>query len=239
MMTAAAPPSPIRRVLRWLLILAALGLVGTAAAWFWARSWQPDPEQWPIQGVAVGAENSNLGWPTLAATGAQFAYIDAVTRGDRPNRAFTREHDAALAAGLRVGAVHHYALCRTASEQAAAFVTLVPREDAALPTAIAIDDDPACRQRPTRALLLSELTTFLNQIETHIGKPAILAPTAAIDTEYRITAAINRPLWVIRNWREPAADAARPWVIWQANDMLDSDGADGPVRRLVLNGAGL
>jgi lysozyme len=242
MMTSPAPStaaSPLRRALRWLLILAVLGLTLFALGWYWASRWQPDREQWPIQGVAVGAANGELSWPTLAATGAQFAYIDAVAGGTRAHARFTSEHDAALAAGLRVGAVHHYALCRTASEQAAAFVTLVPREEAALPAAIAIADDPACRRRPTRALLISELTTFLNQVETHLGKSAILAPTAEIDAEFRVTEAINRPRWVIRNWREPDNDAARPWVIWQANDMLESDGASGPVRRLVLNGAGV
>jgi lysozyme len=238
MMTAAAP-SRFRRLLRWALLLTVVGLTLFALGWFWASRWQPDREQWPLQGVAIGAENANIRWPVLGATGAQFAYIDAINRGNRPNPNFTREHDRALAAGLRVGAVHHYALCRTASEQAAAFVTLVPREDAALPAAIVITADPGCRQPPTRALLLSELNTFLNQVETHIGKPAILAPSAEIEDAFGLTEAINRPLWVIRNWREPATDSARPWVIWQANDMLHSEGADGAVRRLVLNGAGV
>jgi lysozyme len=232
-------PPLLRRALRWLVLLVVLGLALALAGWFWSGRWQPDRERWPMQGVAVGPANGDVRWPVMAATGAQFAYIDAVTRGVVPNRAFTREHDAAQAAGLRVGAVHHFALCRTASDQAATFVTLVPREASALPAAIIIADDPACRQRPTRALLVSELTTFLNQVETHLGKPAILAPTAAIDGEFRLTEAINRPTWVIRNWREPPADAARPWVIWQASDRLRSDGAQGAVRLLVLNGAGV
>jgi lysozyme len=231
-MSATVPP--LRRIMRW-----AIALIAAAMLWLWASSWQPDRDRWPLQGVAVDASNAPISWPTLAATGAQFAYIDAVNRGTQGNRGFTREHDQALAAGLRVGAVHHYALCRMANEQAEAFVRLVPREDAALPAAIIIGDADQCRQRPSRALVLSELTTFLNQIETHLGKPAILAPSAAMDAEFGISRAINRPLWVIRNWREPPADSHRPWVIWQANDRLRSDGAQGAVRRLVLNGAGV
>lgn len=231
--------TPFRRLLRWLLGLGFVAALGSAAFWWWAGQWQPDRDRWPLQGVAVGPENAPLSWDTLAATGAEFAYIDAILAGTRANPAFTAEHDRAIAAGVRVGAVHHYALCRPANEQAAIFVMRVPREAHGLPAAVVIADDPACRSRPTRALLLSELTTFLNQIETHLGKPAILAPAPDIDTEYRISGAINRPLWVQRNWREPAADATRPWVVWQANDRLRSDGASGTVRRLVLNGAGL
>ncbi len=232
-------PAPLRRALRWLGIFAILAAVVTALLWWWAGTWQPDRERWPLQGVAVGAANTPISWDTLAATGAQFAYIDAIMDGTRPSPSFTREHDRAIAAGVRVGAVHHYALCRPANVQAAAFVTSVPREGYGLPPAIIIADDPDCRTRPSRALLLSELTTFLNQIETHLGKPAILAPATDLETEYHVADAINRPLWVQRNWREPSPDATRPWVVWQANDRLRSDGASGTVRRLVLNGAGL
>lgn len=228
--------SRLTLIVAWSIAFAALAF---AAFWWWSGNWQPDRERWPLQGVAVGPANAPISWETLAATGAQFAYIDAIVDGTRPNAGFTIEHDRAIAAGVRVGAVHHFALCRPANGQAAAFVTRVPREDHGLPAAIMIVDDPDCSARPSRALLLSELTTFLNQIETHLGKPAILAPAAEIDAEYRIAEAINRPLWVQRNWREPAADSARPWVVWQANDRLRSDGASGTVRRLVLNGAGL
>lgn len=229
----------LRRLLRWLAAAALLTGIAAALFWWWAGQWQPDRDRWPLQGVAVGPENAPLSWATLAASGAQFAYIDAIMAGTQPNPGFTSEHDRAIAAGVRVGAVHHYALCRPANEQAAVFVTRVPREDHGLPAAVVITDDPACRSRPSRALLLSELTTFLNQIETHLGKPAILAPAPELDSEYGIAGAINRPLWVQRNWREPDPDAARPWVVWQANDRLRSDGANGTVRRLVLNGAGL
>jgi lysozyme len=231
--------SPIRRALRWLGIAALLALFAAAMFWWWAGNWQPDRDRWPLQGVAVGPANTPLSWDTLAATGAEFAYIDAILAGTRPNAGFTTEHDRAVAAGVRVGAVHHYDLCQPANAQAAAFVTRVPREAYGLPAAVMIADDPDCRSRPSRALLLSELTTFLNQIETHLGKPAILAPAPDVDAEYQVTDAINRPLWVQRNWREPPADASRPWVVWQANDRLRSDGANGTVRRLVLNGAGL
>lgn len=241
MSTVPSPPLPsfARTTLRWALILSVFGLALFALSWFWLSRWQPDRDRWPLQGVAVGSANDPISWPTLAATGAQFAYIDAVTNGSRAHSGFTAEHDRAVAAGLRVGAVHHYALCRLASEQAAAFVTLVPREDQALPTAVMIEDDPDCRQRPTRALLLSELTTFLNQVETHVGKPAIIAPSSAVEAEYRLSEAINRPLWVRRQLRAPVPTATRPWVVWEANSYLHSDGATGAVRRLVLNGAGV
>jgi lysozyme len=97
-----------------------------------------------------------------------------------------------------------------------------------------LDIDPDCPRRPTRALLLSELTTFLTQVETHLGKPAILSPSADFEAEYHVGDAVNRPLWLRSPRREPAADAPA-WVIWQANDALSVIGSTGPTRWLVAH----
>lgn len=222
----------------WLirLLIAAMLVAALAVGWrMWTTQWRPTKADWPMQGVAVGADNAPISWPSLASQGASFAYIDATSglrRGINPG--FTREHDAARRIGLRVGAIHHYALCAMANDQATAFVTLVPREADALPAAIILDMDEDCARKPTRALLLSELTTFLTQVETHTGKAAVIAPDAAIEAQYQLTGAINRPLWLRSNRNEPDADGPG-WVIWQANDALRVTGSTGPTRWLVLN----
>jgi lysozyme len=94
---------------------------------------------------------------------------------------------------------------------------------------ILLDMDPDCRQPPTRALVISELTTFLNQIEAHLGKPAIIAPSAAFESEYQISNAINRTLALRREFFVPDY-ANRPWVMWQANSYRQIAGVDGFVR---------
>lgn len=237
-MTITAPPrfQKIGRRLAWLALFAGLLAI---TGWWYAGRWQPDPERWPLHGVAVGLDNAPINWPMLAATGAQFAYIDAMSDSDEANAAFLREQDRAAAAGLRVGVIYHFAMCRMASEQAAEFVTFVPRSEQALPAAVMVDDDPDCHRRPSRALLLSELTTFLNQVETHLGKPMLVSSSAAIEAEFGVGSAINRPLWVRRNWREPDAATTPDWVIWQASDRFRSGAVSGRLRLLMLNGAGL
>lgn len=225
---------PVRRWLVRLMLLALVIGVSVLGWRAWAAHWRPDPAEWPMQGVAIGADNLPVSWPSLASQGAAFAYVDATTGRSVANRGFTREHDAALAAGLRVGAIHHYALCSMANEQAGAFVQLVPREADALPPAIILDLDEACTSTPSRALLLTELSTFLNQVETHMGKAAVIAPSDAFEAEYRVTEAINRPLWLRVNRGEPDAEAGA-WIIWQANDQLAITGSTGRTRWLVLN----
>ncbi len=217
----------------WRVALLAFGLAGFALiAWLTATAWRPDRAEWPIQGVAVGPANRPLNWETLAQLGADFAYID-ISRGPRMiNPAFARDQAAAMAAGVRAGAIHHFSICELASEQAEGFVRYVPRLDDALPPLVLIDDE-GCETRPSRALLLSELATFLAQIETHTGKLAIIGPSAAVEEDYALTSAINRSLFVARDWRVPAPERGN-WALWQANSRLRIDGAEGSVRWLVL-----
>jgi len=120
------------------------------------------------------------------------------------------------------------------AQPADGFVRLVPRDRDALPPAVILDMDENCPRKPTRALLLTELSTFLNQVETHMGKAAIIAPDAEFEAEYRVSQAINRPLWLRSNRAEPPAEGPA-WIIWQANDALKVAGSTGPTRWLVLN----
>ncbi|MEQ1688352.1 MAG: glycoside hydrolase, partial [Sphingopyxis sp.] len=165
------------------------------------------------------------------------AYIDA-TIGALPSRGdFTNNHYAAMSAGLRVGPIHHYRLCVSAMDQAAAFVRLVPREESALPPLVMLGLDDDCPRQPTRALLLSELSTFLTQIETHMGKSAIIAPDADFEGRFAIIAAINRPIMVRGPRAVPDTDGPA-WLLWLANDRLRISGSTGPTSLLVLGSQG-
>ncbi len=233
-------PAPKRR---GALLLGALALFVAAGGWWgvqaWTGGWAPDQARWPTQGVAVGAANAPVDWAALSRQGVDFVYIDATDGADTASADFTAQHAAALAAGLSVGAIHHFNVCAMASEQAAAFVTLVPREADALPPAVMVDFNDTCARRPTKALLVTELTTFLTQVETHMGKVALIGPADDIEADYAVVDAVDRPLWLRSDRLEPAPDQPQ-WVIWQANDAATIDGIAGLARRLVANdGAGV
>lgn len=229
----AAPPSPWRKRRRsaiMLMLMIALALLGYR---WWSAHWRPDQARWPTQGVAIAAANAPISWPSLMTQGIGFAYIDATRGAGLSNPHFTADHDDALAAGLRIGTIHHYRLCISAMEQAANFVRLVPREEAALPPIVMLEVEDDCGHQPTRALLMSELTTFLTQLETHMGKAAVIAPTPDFEERFAITGAINRPLVAISLRSEPGPDDP-PWLLWLANDRLTISGSTGPTRLMVL-----
>lgn len=213
------------RVALALTLVAVLAL----ALFFYARNWAPSRDDYPVQGLTVSSDNGPIDWGTLAAQGADFAYIRAAKGADWRDPDFAVNWRGARSAGMRYGAMLEFSLCRLASDQATRFMTTVPRDNAALPPVIRLAFDPSCTALPGRDLLLSELNTLVNLVESHAGKTVLLNVTEDFDKSYDIGSGINRTLWLDGNFFPPDY-ATRRWVMWTASDMRHIDGIDGPVR---------
>ena len=207
--------------------------LGVYVVWSYAVGWAPSRGEYSVQGVVVSETNGKPEWTKLGATGVDFAYITASEGARVRDAEFSNNLESVQQAGIRYGAVHHFDICRLASDQATLFITTVPRSEQALPPAIQLDFSSTCTGRPNRALILSELATFLNQIEAHSGTPAILLLNKEFEEEYRVSSAIDRTVWLEGNWFLPDY-SARPWVMWTANTARHVDGIDGPVRWAVV-----
>ncbi len=223
---------------RWRLrLLGAVVLLGIVAAlWGWwdLRHWRPSRQAFPMQGVEVSGEDGAVDWKALKATGASFAYLDASASAFARDEAFVKNLEDARAAKLQVGAVHRYDPCQPAEAQAANFVTVVPRDRTMLPPAVDLDmlaDD--CPVKVTDAAVESELMTFINQIETHTGKPTILKISPAFEDRYHLASAIDRNVWLVRTRFQPDY-AGRPWTLWTASAMFDSAAAEEPLKWVVV-----
>lgn len=224
--------SPAR--LRWLAALLLVALIGGGFGWWHLRHWTPDRKAYPDQGVEVGGGDESIDWTALKAIGADFAYLDASASAFARDPAFARNLEGARAAKLQVGAVHRYDPCQPAGPQAANFVTVVPRDGKMLPSAIELDQTAdECPVRVSDQAVESELMTFINQIETHTGKPVLLKVTRRFEKRYRIATQIDRNLWLVRDRFEPAY-AGRPWTLWTANSALANEAEEEPVRWVVL-----
>ena len=175
-----------------------------------------------------------MAWAALKAVGADFAYLDASSGVSSRDSGFVENMEAARAAGLTLGAVHHYDPCQPADRQAANFVTVVPRDATMLPSAVELETlADQCPTHMTNAAVMSELMTFLNQIETHTGKAAILKISPSFERHYHIAHAIDRNLWLERDWLSPDY-AGRPFALWTANSALMTAAGDQPLRWVVV-----
>jgi lysozyme len=222
-----------RTQLRLLGALLLVAVVGGGVGWWHLHHWRPDRAAYPVQGVEVGAGDGVVDWRAIKAIGADFAYLDASASAFARDDTFVGNLEKAKGAGLQVGAVHRYDPCQPADRQAANFVTVVPRDSKLLPPAVELDmlgDD--CPVKVSEAAIESELTTFLNQLETHTSKPALLKVSKRFQDRYAIAARIDRNLWLVGNRFQPDY-AGRPWTLWTANSALDSDAGE-PLRWVVV-----
>lgn len=208
----------------WLLLLAAAAFIAV----HYAQAWAPSRDSYPVQGVAITSANGPADWRTLRAEGADFAYIRASAGATDRDTAFEDNLTGARDAGIRYGAMHEYSLCAPASDQATLFIATVPRDEAMLPPAVRLDLTPGCSRRPDSATVLSELNIFLNLIEAHLGKPALIRVSPQFEDIYRVGKGINRTLWLEGNFFAPSY-AERPWVIWAASDIRRVDGVETAV----------
>lgn len=198
-----------------------------------AVGWAPPRDQYPVQGISVDESNGKIVWHVAGATGVDFAYLTATKGAETRDPSFASNVTGAREAGIRYGALHEYSLCRLASDQATMFVTTVPRNENILPPAVRLGFSEQCNERPGRALVLSELNTFLNQIEAHSDKPAIIAVSREFEELYDISSGINRTFWLEANFFPPDY-ATKPWVMWRASDMRRISGVNGPVNWNVV-----
>jgi lysozyme len=238
-MAKAARTRARRTPRRWLWRLAALaGLFGLAfAAWLWwdMREWRPDPGLYPEQGAQVAAGTAPVRFETLKAIGAQFVYLPLASgAGSEAPGGFADRFAAARKAGLRVGVVLPFDPCLGADAQSGVFAQMVPRDEALLPPAIALDRlADACDPKVSDAAVESELMTLINQIELHAGKPVILKLSPAFQERHKTATALARDLWLARDRARPDY-AGRPWLLWSANSARVTEASEEPVEWVVV-----
>lgn len=224
-----------RRTKQRLLAGAVLAaMIGGAFVWWHLHHWQPNRAVYAVQGVEIGTQDGEVNWRALKAIGVDFAYIDASASAFARDPAFVTNFEKAKEAGLQIGAVHRYDPCQPADRQAGNFVTVVPRDPRLLPPVVELDmlaDD--CPVNVSDAAIESELTTFLNQVETHTSKPVLLKVTPRFESSYGIAARIDRNLWLVRDRFQPDY-AGRPWTLWTANGALANEAAARPLRWVVV-----
>ena len=227
-----------KRAFSWRTRITALALLlalgGGGWLWWQAQHWAPPREEFPVQGVLIGAADGAADFKALRAIGAQFVYLEASEGASARDSRFAANLSGVRDSGLSVGTVHVYDPCVPAERQAANFVTTVPRDSSLLPPAIALDKlADECSDPVSEAAVESELTTFLNQVEGHVGKPAVLKISPEFEERYHIAGRIERNLWLTRDWWQPDY-AGRPWTLWTANGALLTEAGDEPVRWVVL-----
>ena len=219
---------------RILAVLLLAALVGGGYLWWQGRHWRPDVAQFPQQGAIVGASDGAVAFDGLQAIGAGFVYLEASAGANGRDPSFGSNLAAVEMTDLPFGVIHAYDPCVPAEKQAANFLTIVPRDAEMLPPAIELDKTAEdCADPLAEVAVESELTTFLNQVEGHTGRSAVLKLAPGFEERYHIARSIERPLWLRRDWQQPDY-AGRPWTLWTANAHYANEASEDPLRWVAV-----
>lgn len=215
------------RIAIFVVLLALLSAMG----WYWLtmKTWRPDPQKYPSQGAYIADIYDHLDFVALAAVGAKFVYLQIPDHRSASDHRLFEMTSQARAAGLRVGFVLDFNPCLDATKQSALLTTLIPRDGAFLATALRLEQtNTSCPAATTVDRMISELTTLINQIETHTGKAVVFYLFKPFEREVSIAYKFDRKLWLAQDRFEPDY-AGRPWEIWTANSAFESDATLAPV----------
>lgn len=198
--------------------------------------YEPDAARYPVRGIDVSHHQGPVDWAAVAAGPVDFVYLKATEGGDFRDSAFADHWVDTARAGLPRGAYHFFTLCRPGAEQAANFIATVPADPASLPPAVDLEFVGNCAARPAKETFAAELAVFLDRVEAHYGRPAVLYTTRGFHRAYLDGLALDRPFW-LRSLMVAPRYGPEDWTVWQFHDRGDRPGVSGPVDLNVFAGS--
>ncbi|PJZ50466.1 glycoside hydrolase family 25 protein [Leptospira saintgironsiae] len=196
----------------------------------------PSESKYPIRGIDVSNHQGDINWKKVSENKINFAYIKATEGGDWKDKAFLRNWKEANQLGIRVGAYHFFTLCRSGKEQAANFISLVPKDPESLPPVADLEFVGNCKERPPIQDVKKEIQDFLIALENHYGKKPILYLTYEFIDQYLEDDFSEYPVWIRDIFGHPSSSFKRNWIIWQYHSRARLEGIEGPVDLNVLRG---
>ena len=210
---------------------AAILLIAAGALWLHLSDFSPDRSRFPIRGIDVSHHQGAIDWSRVARNDVRFAYVKATEGGDWIDTRVEENLREARAAGLTVGAYHFFTFCRPGDEQARNFLSVIPSGVEMLPPVVDMEYEGNCSANPSPEEFATELTKFLEIVETAFGGEVIYYSPLDFRMTY-LGKSPKRRIWERLLGIEPQSD----WVIWQYHDRGDVDGIEGPVDLNVLAG---
>lgn len=189
------------------------------------------PGLYPVHGIDVSKYQRDIDWQEVRRAGVAFAFLKATEGGDRRDDRFQEYTDGARAVGIPSAPYHFYYFCTPARVQAAWYIANVPRSAVRLPPVLDMEwnhKSPSCKLRPDPATVRSEMKIWLDMVERHYGRKAIIYTTVDFHRENIDGYFRDHQFWL----RSVAAHPdqiypGHPWTFWQYTGTGKMPGVDG------------
>jgi lysozyme len=197
----------------------------------------PSKEKFPMVGIDISHHQGKIHWEELRTENISFVIIKATEGGDYKDPRFNANWANSKKEGYKTGAYHFYRICKDGKEQAKNFIETVPNEPDNLPPSVDLEFGGNCKTDKAKDQILREIKEFLEIVESHYKRPAIIYVTYEFYNEYLVDQFKNHPIWIRDVFGRPELSDQRAWTIWQFANRAHLKGIDGYVDLNVLNGA--
>lgn len=168
------------------------------------------------QGVDVSNYQGEIDFDVLHEQGIQFVFIKATEGNSWVDQKFHENWKAAShCKGMRYGAYHFMSFRTPGSEQAASFISTVPKDKDALPPVVDIElYDEFLNDPPSQAHFRETLDPILAALEEQYGKQPIIYTTTYLYTKY-IAGVYDNPIWIADHSLPATLPDGNPWLFCQ------------------------
>ena len=195
----------------------------------------------PVQGIDVSYFQGDINWKKVEAAGIQFVYIKATEGADRLDPKFRANWRGARKAGLVHGAYHVMYWCSPARDQAAWFLSHLPKDTGTLPPVLDVEwngHSKTCPHEIARGDAIAKIKVMLAAIEAQTGRRPIIYTDPKFHRDVLEGQFTDYQFWLRSTAAKPAAKyRGRDWSFWQFTTTGRVPGVAGAVDRNSYNGS--
>lgn len=184
----------------------------------------PSYSEYPVQGIDISHHQQQIEWARLDRKAVQFVFIKATEGGDHKDSLFQENWRQARDNDIPAGAYHFFTFCKEGEAQARNYIHYVPRDSIDLPPIVDLEYGGNCQIQNRKEDLIHEISVYLDIIEDHYKKKAIIYTTNEFYKNYMVSRFPDNPIWIRDILSEPNLPDGRDWLFWQYTNRGRLDG---------------
>lgn len=186
-----------------------------------------------IKGLDVSNHQGNIDWNRVKQEERyRFVFIKASEGNDYKDKFFLQNWNEADEAGILRGAYHYFTAGSSGKEQAQNFISIVPKEEGALPPVVDIEV-----YGKNKVEFQKELKDFISTVEQYYEQKAILYVMYPYYDAYIKGDFKDNTVWIRDIVKHPQLSDNREWIFWQYSNRGRVKGIDNYVDLNCFNGS--
>lgn len=195
------------------------------------------PGEYAIHGIDISRYQQQINWKAVKSMRSggkslSFAFIKATEGVNQIDRRFEFNWNRADAVNMVKGAYHYFLPNRSGLDQANHFIETVALKAGDLPPVV----DVEITGGKTGKEICSNLTTWINRVESYYGVKPIIYTNVRFYEQYLADDFSNYPLWIAHYLQPDRPRIVRDWLFWQHSESGRVNGIGTKVDFNVFNG---